>query len=136
MGLLGGGEESLTTSGSSGWGVPPPTSSSPAWGSTTTNLNWSNSRQTVSTEQNISTSPKLINSWAQAAGKGLNNGPSHDLGAVNNGFQNDNSTKNYRNDIGEIKEVALGDNWGQSVSESRTILSLFFLEFHLMMKGQ
>lgn len=114
MGLLGG-EETLT-SGASGWGVPPPSSSSPAWGSTS--VNWATSRQTVTTEQNISTSPKVINSWAQAAGKGLNNGPSHDLcGAVaNNGFQNDNSTKNYRNDFGEVKEAALCDNWGHSVS--------------------
>lgn len=133
MGLHGGGEESLT-SGSTGWGtLPPMSSSSPEWGSSAPNNSnanhWpNNSRQISNCDQTISTSPKPSGSWAQAAGKGLNNGPNgpnHDLNAFgnNNGFQtNDNSTKIRNNsDFGqnnsEIKDTALiSDNWGSTVS--------------------
>lgn len=127
MGLLGG-EDSLS-GGTSGWGpLPPITSTTSEWGSSTSNGNhnnhWPNpSRQISNCDQTtISTSPKPSSSWAQAAGKGLNNGPTcHDLGAyTNNTFQTDNNNSNKcRNDFGqiqEIKEAALvSDNWGNSV---------------------
>lgn len=113
MGLLGGGEDSL--SGSSGWGVLPPINSSTEWGSSSStsavvniqntstnssstatssqsnqvssannsNSHWqmNNGRQTITAsstlantvEQTSSTSTKPLSSWAQAAGKGLNN---------------------------------------------------------------
>lgn len=131
MGLHGGGEESLT-SGSTGWGtLPPMNSSSPEWSNTTPNTNtnhWpNNSRQISNCDQTLSTSPKPSGSWAQAAGKGLNNGPNgpnHDLNAFgnNNGFQaNDNSTKPRNNsDFGQINEIKdsalISDNWGSTVS--------------------
>jgi hypothetical protein len=140
MGLHGGGEESLS-SGSTGWGTLPPMTSSSDWGNNTPNSNtnanhWpNNSRQISNCDQTISTSPKPSSSWAQAAGKGLNNGPNHDLSAFgqNNGFQNiDNSTKIRNNsDFGqintEIKETAIvSDNWGSTVS---LLLFYFFSNY-------
>ncbi|CAG2103083.1 unnamed protein product [Medioppia subpectinata] len=127
MGLHGGGEESLT-SGSSGWGtLPPMNSSSAEWGSGSANHtssanHWPNSsRQMANCDQTLSTSPKPSSSWAQAAGKGLNNGPigpNHDLSVFGN---NDNSTKRQTNSDfqqinSEIKDTALvSDNWGITV---------------------
>ncbi|XP_054155070.1 protein Gawky-like [Oppia nitens] len=129
MGLHGGGEESVT-SGSSGWGsLPPMSSSSAEWGSSgnTATLNSSanhwpnnNSRQNAICDQTLSTSPKPSSSWAQAAGKGLNNGPigpNHDLSVFGN---NDNSTKRQTNsDLQQLSNdkdtVLINDNWGITV---------------------
>lgn len=125
MDLLGGGEGVYNNnSASSGWGtLPPPTSSaSSGWGSSSSNSTnqWGSSRQQQNGDQSISTSPKPLSSWAQAAGKGLNNGqlgPNQNSLAGNSGSQPENSTRNNKGD-GQIKEAALvSDNWGQSVSK-------------------
>ncbi|XP_023237816.1 protein Gawky-like isoform X5 [Centruroides sculpturatus] len=130
MGLLGGGESSLNN-GTSSWGGPPPAGTSSGWSnSSRQNSGPSTDLATTPNQGETSTGlspPKCHGTWAQAAGKGLNQQvqSSHNDSCDNSNNESQNeqgshivinngSNKVRTEEINEIKiAAAFSDGWGQ-----------------------
>lgn len=129
MGLLGGGESSMT-SGPTGWGAPGTSGSAGSgWGNGTRQNNGATTEMTSNNGSGGMSPPKSHNSWAQAAGKGLNTTTQNttvnssqsticsDSGSVSSVAGSASSATKPRTDepVTDLKvKAAFSDGWGKT----------------------